>query len=70
MSSFAPPSHDEFVVVRRDDRFGGFEEVKHKNENYLVSVGHDGSHVECLSSLFNTIVGLKHEVLSEIYQAQ
>ncbi|KZT08408.1 uncharacterized protein LAESUDRAFT_757643 [Laetiporus sulphureus 93-53] len=25
------PQHDDFVVVRRDERFGGFEELKHKD---------------------------------------
>jgi len=30
--------HDDFEVVRRDERFGGFEEVKLKNQNDALPV--------------------------------
>lgn len=39
MSEFADTdfdiiNHDDYVLLCRDDRFGGFEEVKHKREAF------------------------------------
>jgi hypothetical protein len=29
-------SHEDFVVVRTDERYGGFEELRHKDETFSV----------------------------------
>lgn len=41
MPDFAGPRHDDFVVARRDERFGGFEELEYKDESFTKSVRRD-----------------------------
>lgn len=38
MSDLHTYEHDEFEVVRTDNRFGGFEELRHKDQNATVSL--------------------------------
>jgi hypothetical protein len=37
MSDLHEHKHDDFEVVRTDNRFGGFEELRHKDHNARVS---------------------------------
>lgn len=46
MANIDDLSHDDFIVLRRDGRFGGFEELGLKSENPAAKVSHSAPMVK------------------------